>query len=229
MRARRVVVGVVVLGVLAAGVVVADRAAASAAEHRVAAEIEARMHVTGTPRVDVGGFPFLTQLATRSIDRTTVHLDAATLGGVEVSDVDLDLHGVSVDTPAVADRLVVTGTLSPVTLTRLAVNSSGLKVELGVEAGTLTASTTLLGVPLVAVLAPRVESGAIRVDVTTVRLGSLDVAVDTLPGALADGLRGLQIPVNGLPDGIALTAVAVVPGGARITAGGRTVSLDDLR
>ena len=67
------------------------------------------------------------------------------------------------------------------------------------------------------------------VDVTTVRLGSLDVAIDTLPGALADRLRGLQIPVDGLPHGVQLTAVAVVPGGARITAAGSNVSLSDLR
>ncbi|WP_146192382.1 DUF2993 domain-containing protein [Cellulomonas sp. WB94] len=229
MRARRVVVGVVVLGVLAVGVVVGDRAAASAAERRVVTEIEARMHVTGTPQVDVGGFPFLTQLVARSIDRTTVHVDAVTFDGVEVTDVDLDLHGVSVATPVVADRLVVTGTLSPATLTRLAADSSGLAIELGVDGGTLTASMTFLGVPVVALLAPRVEAGVIRVDVTTVRLGSLDVAVDDLPGALADGLRGLQIPVDGLPDGVQLTAVAVVPGGARITAVGTHVPLTSLR
>ena len=229
MRARRVVVGVVVLGVLAVGVVVADRAAASAAEQRVRSEIESRMHVTGTPQVDVGGFPFLTQLVARSIDRTTVHADAVTFAGVEVTDVDLDLHGVSVATPVVADRIVVTGTLSPATLTRLAAGSSGLPVELTVDGGAMTASTTVLGVPLVALLAPRVEPGVIRVDVTTVRLGSLDVAIDTLPGALADRLRGLQIPVDGLPHGVQLTAVAVVPGGARITAAGSNVSLNDLR
>ncbi|HEX7805244.1 MAG TPA: DUF2993 domain-containing protein, partial [Cellulomonas sp.] len=67
-----------------------------------------------------------------------------------------------------------------------------------------------------------------RVDVATVRLGQLDVAVDKLPGALADGLRGLRIPVTGLPDGVQLTAVAVVPGGARITAEGTHVSLAAL-
>lgn len=229
MRARGVVVGVVVLGVLAVGVVVADRAAASAAEHRVVTEIEARTHVTGTARVDVGGFPFLTQLVARSIDHATVHADAVTFDSVEVTDVDLDLHGVSVASPAVADRLVVTGTLSPATLTRLAANSAGLAIELGVDGGALTASTSVLGIPLVAQLAPRVEAGVIRVDVTTVRLGQLDVAVDTLPGALADGLRGLRIPVTGLPDGVQLTAVGVVPGGARITAEGTHVSLAALR
>lgn len=219
----------VVLGVLAVGVVVADRATASAAERRLVTEIESRMHVTGTPQVDVGGFPFLTQLVARSIDRTTVHADAVTFGDVEVTDVDLDLRGVSVATPVVADRLVVTGTLSPATLTRLAANSSGLAIELGVDGGALTASTSLLGIPLVAHLAPRVEAGVIRADVTTVQLGQLDVAVDKLPGALADGLRGLQIPVAGLPDGVQLTAVEVVPGGARITAEGTHVSLSALR
>lgn len=229
MRARGVVVGVVVLGVLAVGAVVADRAAASVAEQRAVTEIEARLHVSGTPQVDVGGFPFLTQLLARSIDHATVHADAVTFNGVEVSDVDLDAHGVAIATPAVADRLVVTGTLSPATLTRLAANSSGLAIELGVDGGALTASTTVLGVPLVALLAPRVEAGVIRVDVTTARLGSLDVAVDALPRALADGLRGLKIPVDGLPDGVQLTAVAVVPGGARITAAGTDVSLSAIR
>jgi hypothetical protein len=228
MRARGVVVGVVVLGVLAVGVVAADRVAASAAEHRVVTEIETRWHVAGTPQVDVGGFPFLTQLLGRSIDHTTVHADAVTFNGVEVTDVDLDLRGVAITTPNVADRLVVTGTLSPATLTRLTATSSGLAIELGVDGGALTASTTVLGVPLVAQLVPRVEAGVIRADVTTVRLGPLDVAVDSLPRALADGLRGLKIPVDGLPDGVTLTAVTVVPGGARITAAGTHVSLNAL-
>src|SRR5450830_1224687 len=229
MRARGVVVGVVVLGVLAVGAAVADRAAASVAEQRAVTEIEAKLHVSGTPQVDVGGFPFLTQLLARSIDHATVHADAVTFNGVEVSDVDLDLRGVAIATPAVADRLVVTGTLSPATLTRLAASSSGLAIELGGDGGALTASTTVLGVPLVALLAPLVEAGVIRVDVTSVRLGSLDVAVDALPRALADGLSGLKIPVDGLPDGMQLTAVAVVPGGARITAAGTDVSLSAIR
>jgi hypothetical protein len=228
MHAGRVVVGIGVLGVLAVGAIVADRAAASAAEHRLVTEIEARVHVTGTPRVDVGGFPFLTQLLARSIDRATVHADAVTFDSVEVTDVDLDARGIAIATPVVVHRVVVNGTLSPATLTRLAANSSGLAIELGVDGGALTASTTVLGVPLVALLAPRVEAGVIRVDVTSVRLGSLDVAVDALPRALADGLRGLQIPVDGLPDGVQLTAVAVVPGGARITAAGTDVSPDAI-
>jgi hypothetical protein len=225
MRTRGVVVGFAVVGVLAVGAVVADRAAASVAEHRLVAEIEANLQVTGTPQVDVGGFPFVTQLLARSIDHATVRADAVTFDGVEVTDVDLDAYGIAIATPAVVDRLVVTGTLSPATLTRLAADSSGLAVELGVDGDSLTASTTVLGLPVVALLAPRVEAEAIRVDVTTVRLGSLDVSVDDLPLALADGLRGLEIPVTGLPDGMRLTSVTVVPGGARITATGTDVSL----
>jgi len=229
MRARGVIVGVVVLGVLAVGAVGADRAAASAAEHRAVTEIEAKLHVTGTPRVDVGGFPFVTQLLAGSIDHATVHADAVTFESVEVTDVDLDAHGIAIATPALVDRLVVTGTLSPATLTRLAADSSGLAIELGVDGDALTATTAVLDVPVVALLAPRVEAGVIRVDVTTVRLGSLDVSVDDLPLALADGLRGLEIPVDGLPDGVQLTAVTVVPGGARITAAGTDVSLSAVR
>src|SRR5450830_2063907 len=117
MRARGVVVGVVVLGVLAVGAVVADRAAASLAEQRAVTEIEAKLHVSGTPQVDVGGFPFLTQLLARSIDHATVHADAVTFGSVEVTDVGLDARGIAIATPVVVHRAVVTGTLSPATLT----------------------------------------------------------------------------------------------------------------
>jgi hypothetical protein len=225
MRARGVVVGVVVVGLLAAAGVVVDRIAASVTESRLAAAIVADVQVTGTPRVGVGGFPFLTQVLAGSIDRVTVHLDAVTFDGVEVDGVDVDARGVATSTPHTVDSALVTGTIPLTTLTRLVADKTGLTAQLAVDGGAFTASATLLGAPLVARLTPRVEAGVIRVDVTNVQLGAVQVAVDALPGGIGTSLRDLQIPLTGLPDGVTPTTVAVVPGGAQVTATGTHVVL----
>jgi hypothetical protein len=229
MRARGVVVGVVVIGLLGAAAVVADRVAASIAETGAAAAIDGKLQVTGATRVDVGGFPFLTQVLARSIDHVTVQLDAVTFDGVEVDDVSADAHGVGMSTPHAVDAAVITGTVSPSTLARLIAARTGLAVRLAVDGDAFTASAPVLGAPLVARLTLRVDAGVIRVDVTNVRLGPVEVAVDALPGDLGARLRDLRIPLTGLPDGVILTAVTVVPGGARVTATGSHVVLASAR
>jgi hypothetical protein len=56
-------------------------------------------------------------------------------------------------------------------------------------------------------------------------LGGLTITVDDLPDRIASRLTDLEVPVSGLPEGLTLTSVAVVPDGARITATGQDVTL----
>src|SRR4051812_45043095 len=229
MRARWVVVGVVTLGLLAAGAVVAHRLAARQTERVVGMAIEENLDgVTGPPTVDVGGFPFLPQLFRHELDHVTARVDSATLEGVAITDIHLDAAGVSTVEPYTVGTATVTGSIATAELQRLVAERTQADLTLAVNGDTMVASTKLLGLELSAALTPRAEGGQIRVDVESVQVAGLTVDVDDLPGALADRLRNLTIPLEGLPEGVTLTDVVVQPDGVRITAKGNDVVLPEL-
>ena len=72
---------------------------------------------------------------------------------------------------------------------------------------------------------PRVEDGKLLVNVENVQIAGLTVSVDDLPNAIGKRLTDVEIPVSGLPEGVALSKAAVVSTGVRITATGTDVVL----
>ena len=83
----------------------------------------------------------------------------------------------------------------------------------------------MLGLTLAANLVPRVEDGKLLVSVENVQIAGLTVSVDDLPNAIGDRLTDVEIPVEGLPDGLVLSDATVVADGVRITADGTDVVL----
>src|SRR3954470_24572647 len=113
MRARWVVVGVVTLVIVGAGVVVADGIAARQTGQGGAQAIEENLDgVTGTPTVDVGGFPFLPQLFRHELDHVTARVDSATLEGVEITNIHLDAADVSTQEPYTVGTATLTGSIA---------------------------------------------------------------------------------------------------------------------
>lgn len=224
MGARAVGVGLITVAILGAGVVVADRVAARQTEQVVVDAINENLDgVTGTPTVDTGGFPFLPQLFRNELDHVTAQVDSVTLEGVAVTDVDIDASNISTKEPYTVGSATMTGSIATAELQRLVSERTEADLTLTVDGDSLVAATEVLGLDLSAALLPRAESGEIRVDVETVRIGGLTVDVDDLPGALADRLRNLTIPIEGLPEGVTLTDVVVEPDGVRITAEGTDI------
>ena len=218
--------GAVVLVLVLAGAVAADRVAVGAAQNVGARELKSAVPgIVGEPSVVIGGFPFLTQVAAGTLDQVTVRADALTVDDVKVTDVRVDAAGVAIDKPRTVHRAVLTGTLSPQALQRLLASRAGVDLALRIDQNRLVASDALFGVEIEFVLVPRVQDGAIRVDVTTVTVGGHAVDVTDLPGALATRLSDFAVPVDGLPAGVVLTGIAVRAGGVRITATGTDVAL----
>lgn len=214
------------LAVVAVGVVVGDRFAASLVEDQLAGQVESRLEVTGTPDVQVGGFPFLTQLASGTFSHVTADVDAVVLDGVPTTDVTVDARGVRRGDPITVDELEASLTL-PVSAVQDAVaERTGLAVTVVVQGEQLQASMDVLGVPLAVTFAPRVEGGRLLVDTTSLSLGGLSVDAASLPGGLGDRLVDLEVPVDGLPDGLALTDAHVVTDGVRVTVAGTDVTLE---
>lgn len=225
MGARGVVVGIVGIGVLAGGLVVVDRYAEAEVERVAVDQLTSRLAVTGTPTVDLGGFPFLTQLLAGSVDEVVAHADGVVLEGTDLVDVDATATGVSTSAPYTASRVRLTGTVPTASLEQLVRDHSELDADLATDGAELVASGSVLGLELSARLAPTVVEGAVEVGVTRVSIGGVSVDVADLPGRLEDRLRGIPVPLDGLPEGVVLSDVQVVPEGARVTAVGQDVVL----
>jgi hypothetical protein len=224
--ARGVVVGVVAVVVVVGGALVADRVTESVAEQRVVDAIEQNLDgVVGTPTVELGGFPFLTQLLAGSIDDVTGQVDGVTLEGIDATDVTIDAHDVSTSEPYTMGSATIDATLPTASIEQIVKDKSQLDVTVAVDGNALTASGKALGLTLAANLVPRVEGGTLLVDVENVQIAGLTVSVEDLPKAIGTRLSDIEIPVDGLPEGVTLSNATVVATGVRITATGMDVVL----
>ena len=224
MGARGVVVGVVALGLVAAGAYVADGYARSSAQEQVAQVVTQQVEVEGEPDVRIDGFPFLTQLLARSLDDVTASAAGVVLDGVEVVDVTVDAHDVSLDEPYRVGSVRLEATVPTSSVEQVV--AERMQLDVVVDGDVLRASGEVLGVTLTAGLVPRVEDGRLLVDVRDVTLGPATVQLDELPGRIADQLVGIEVPLDGLPAGIVLEQALVVPDGIRFTASGTDVVLE---
>jgi hypothetical protein len=223
-KALAVVATVVV--VVGAGAVVVDRVLDRHAEDAIATAIEHNVDgVQGKPDVNVEGFPFLTQLASGSLKQVKGTIDAATLSGVTARDITFDGRDVSTASPHTIGDATVTATLPTASVEQLVDQRTGLSVHLTSTDGALSATGQVLGLSLTAKVEPTVTAGQLAIDLQSVSIGGVTVPVADLPGAVANRLKDVTIPVTGLPKGLTLSGVTVVGDGVRVTATGRDVQL----
>ncbi len=223
---RGVVVGVVAVVVLVGGVFVADRVTEATAEQRVADAIEQNLDgVVGTPTIEIGGFPFLTQLLSGSLNDVSGQVDGVTLEGIKATDVTVEAQDVSTSEPYTLGTATIEATLPTASIEQIVKDKSQLDVTVAVDGTSLKASGKVLGLTLAANLVPRVEDGKLLVNVEDVQIAGLTVSVDDLPNAIGKRLTDVEIPVSGLPEGLELSGATVVGTGVRITATGTDVVL----
>jgi hypothetical protein len=229
MSARGITATVVALTLVVGAAVVVDRVAAGTARDLATEQLRANVpDLVGTPRVEVLGFPFLTQLVGGRLTEVRAHLDGAGLGGVKASDVDIDARGVSTQSPYVVQHALVRATLSPATVRALVAARTGLDLDLRTDGDTLIGTVGVLGLPVSATLRPQVTDGQIHLTLVALTLAGVAVPASSLPAGLATVLGALVIPVDGLPAGVTVTDTAVVAGGVRATLTGTGVALTEL-
>lgn len=221
---RAFLITLVVLLAAAVGAdLVAERVATGKAEDRLAA------HGVTDPQVDVGGFPFLTQLLSRSFGDVTmsgsaVEVDKARARQVKVHATDVKVPP-SGDAIAGSVRATVVVTyaevvhragLAPMTLSPV---SSG-KVR-------IKAKVSLLGNPLdvSTVAAFSAKGNAIQVTPGDLTLGDGEVAGGRLGAQLADRYT-LSYRLGKLPVGISIQRVTARPDGFHVTLTGTDVTFD---
>lgn len=226
MTAKAVVATIVAIGVVGAGLVVADVAARAVAEQDAERAVMRDLDVEGTPEVRIEGFPFLTQLAARSLDDVRVTASGVTLDGLDLTDVVATGREVALEAPYRAGEVRIEATVPVATVSRLVAERTGLAVDLAVDGRALRASGDLLGAELSAGLVPRVEDGRLLVEVEDLSLGTRELRVEDLPEGIGARLASIEVPVEGLPEGVVLEGAHVVPDGVRVTAVGSHVPLE---
>ena len=221
---------VVFLLVIAGAAVAADRVA----EHVAAGEAESRLAAHGLtdPTVDVGGFPFLTQLAARDFSDVRVTGSALDVSGGQAQDVSMT--GRDVTAPSGGD--VTVGRLDGVGLVTYD--------EVVARSGRSDGSMVMSGTPDRALLRGSVDVLGERVDVvadSTVRARGDRVQVTPQSFELADGgsVGGslaaqladrftVAYRLRDLPDGIELRDVRATDDGFLVRVTGRDVVFADL-
>jgi hypothetical protein len=223
MGARGVIGTVVVVGVLVGGAWVADGVVRDRTEDQLAEELRAQIPgLDTTPDVTINGFPFLTQVAAGELE--DVHLTApeATLEGLRLEEIDVRLYGVSTDQPTTAREAYMTAVAPMDGITA----ALGLDVQLEAEEGQLKATLSLLGVPIDVLLEPQAAGRDIQVNVTALRAVGATVDPSSVPGL--DGLDGVTVPVEGLPEGLEITDLTVEDRGVWLEAEGTDVVFEPL-
>ena len=202
-----------------------DRGAAWAAG-RVASS---RADAAGAAGADVRvrGFPFLTQLLRRDVQRLTLTARSVTRGGVGVQDVSGELR----DVRPTSWTAVRAGSVA----VRATVPFAELERRAGLRAGSLSgAGGTTLQVRLSTSVLGRSERAVVTAGVSLhgddVVVTPRSLALGGLPGdasllSLVRDRLTVRVRVPALPRGVRLTGLAVLPAGVRVDAAGTDVVL----
>lgn len=219
----------VLAAVIGGGALYGDHYAEGQAEAYARQVVTESIPVTATPTVDITGFPFLTQALSGTLDHITGSVAGATLGGIPVTDVRLDATDVLIRPPAgqqpKAHHATIAATIPTSSITTIVQAKTGVTTQLRVDGGALTASASLLNLPLELSLVPRAAAGKLLVDVQSLKLNGATLTADQLPSAFRSRVQGIEVPVDGLPKGLALSNAAVVADGVRITTDGTDVEV----
>ena len=217
---KRIVVALVALLVLLGVLVVADTVLRSRVEASIATQLGTDLG-TQDAEVDVSGTPFVTQVIAGSLDRVEVAAPTATLDGVQLRELEATLLGVSTGSPRTVADLSFSAGVDPASL------GAALPAGMTVAGEGDRLTVTLSGLPVTASVVPTADGRAIGIGIEDLEIGGVLVQPEDLPFGLGDGLEGLSIPLEDLPEGVELTSVTVSGGLIQVEAHGTDVLLPD--
>lgn len=226
-RSRRrtlIVSAVVIVLTLIIGVIAADRIVDYTTEQRIADGLSDY----GDAEVSVEGFPVLTQMASGRLDEVHITAADATYEDVDFTDVDAKLYDVPTDTSRPVGTVDATAVLPHSTLDSLAAEHASLPEGMTFTTidGELFLKGSLLGQDLLIGIDPKADGRRAVVDASEIRLGSVEVSVDRLPGFLTSAISDIVIDLDFLPDGLELTDIAATEAGLQVRLHGSGVALE---
>jgi hypothetical protein len=239
-RGRRLAVGGLVFVFIVVGLlVVADRVGAWYAERRIAEEVQqevARRDITSDrPDVQVGGFPFLSQVLSGEYESVTIRLRNVDGGGIRLPQLDVEATGVHAELQTIrsgqgearADQVTGTATVGYATIAALA-NQPGLQLSGRDGQLRVRLPVEILGEQLTLVGTARVQVDENRIRVTVSDLddegGNLPEQARRIANGYADRLSvSFQLPP--LPFDLTVDEVTAEPEGLAVTATARGVPI----
>ena len=208
------VIVVAILVALLAMVLIADRLAVICAQDRLARQIQDR-GFSVKPHVTIAGFPFLTQVAARRLNKVVIRAAGKKLGPVRVKHLDLTLHGMrrsgngrtasQLSGTALVGFAGLAGMTGMPGLTLAADGADRVKITVGL--GQVTATTTAR--------VTRAAPGGIRIVV---------ISAGGIPIALLGSLHNSIVPLPALPPGMTIKGISVTGQGVLVHIAGQNVS-----
>ncbi|MBB5870633.1 hypothetical protein F4553_004012 [Allocatelliglobosispora scoriae] len=229
---RLLVTTLVLLVVVGGGLYAMDRVSANYAESQVAKqvsnEVAARKLTSQAPAVEVGGFPFLTQVIGGRYEQITINLRDLSNGQLTLplltivaTDVDAPLDKVRAgEGPITASKVTGESTV-PWSAIVTAVGAKGLVLS-GDDSGKVHVSGAVtlggLSVPLTGGGTASVSNGRVRFAITELTTTDANVT-DTIQGLIDQYKSRLsyEFSVPKLPYDLKLTEVRATVGGVRIS------------
>jgi hypothetical protein len=220
---RKLLIVLVVLVLLA---VIGDRVALKFATD----EAQRRLDSAGltSAKVDVGGFPFLTQALSRHFNDVQVSATSADIGTGRAEQVSGTAQDVEVPSsgPATAGQLTAKGTITYAEVLRQ-INQPGLQLSnAGKGQVELRRDVTVLGRTYSAIARGRVKPAGNRLLVTptSVQLAGGGAIDDQLSRLIKDRFT-ISYRVRGLPDGVQIERINPTDAGFVVGVAGRDVEL----
>ena len=222
-RTKVAVTAVIVVLTLILGVIAADRVVDFTTEQKIAKGLESY----GDADVDVEGFPVLTQMAGGELNTIHISADEARYEYVDFTDVDARLYDVPVDTSRPIGTIEAEAVIPLASLDSLASEHASLPDGMSFTTidGGLFLKGSLLGQDLLIGIDPQADSRRAVINATTIRLGSGEVDVDSLPAFLTSSISDIVIDLDFLPAGLELTDIKATEKGLRISLHGTGVTM----
>jgi len=225
-RGRNWLIGllVVLIGLLIA----ADRIGVVVADKVVASKIQSQQHLSQKPSVSIGGFPFLTQVASRDFSHITVDIHGLVANGIPISDVHADLRGVHVNSSynsATADSLNATAEVSYADLSAYASKQTSDIGQVTISQGTggqLQAKMSILSFTVTA----QVSVTLLPNNTIEVKSGSITTPLSGLGISTPQGFD-FKIPIGNLPFGITLSNLQLTSTGVQVSAVAHNIPLNN--
>jgi LmeA-like phospholipid-binding len=198
-----------------------DFAAKAYAENQMASQVQSSLALSGKPNVTIQGFPFLTQVASRTFNTVDVNASNETAGPggqLQIASLTATLHGMHIHgtNSATVDQFTASAL---VTFTALA-HAGGIPQGITLApAGPnqLKATVDILGF-----------SSDATAKVTQVGSDKINVKITDFAGIPADVLGNLTdftFSIPKLPAGVKIQSISVTQQGLRITATGQNTTL----
>jgi hypothetical protein len=210
------VITVAIVAALSAALLIADRVALIYVANRVARQIGDR-GFPAKPQVSIAGFPFLTQVAARRLNKMVVSAAGKKLGPVEVKRLDVTLSGIRVSS---SYRVRTASELSGTAL----IGFAGLAGVAGLPGLTVAAD----GPDRVKItIGPGKGIGTATARVTPAGPGGIRLVVisaGSIPMAVLGPLLDINLPLPALPQGTTIRDVSVTSQGVLLHLAGQNVT-----